>query len=209
MTQTETSKPLDYAPPPPLHQRRSYRQALFALVALFLVLILAPLVIRGVQHARLLYWQRQCMNATRSPETIVWSAGGNSAAKPHPAWSEFYALLSPPGSLQFSTVFLHGCDAGAGERLVVVDLHLNLLPNGIPSMSSRVIAPGTLTTRPRELSHVLYQGELHKLPKQIFAGQVDEQDRSHFTIDYVLDNGTRHTLDGWLLPDDSVVIEPR
>jgi hypothetical protein len=43
---------------------------------------------------------------------------------------------------------------------------------------------------------------------RIFSGQPDPKDESHFTIGYELD-GTPGVIDGWLLSDQTVVLEPR
>jgi hypothetical protein len=49
-----------------------------------------------------------------------------------------------------------------------------------------------------------------RLPAQatIFAGQPDPNDPTHFTIDYAF-NGQRNTIDGWVLNDGGVKLEPR
>jgi hypothetical protein len=43
---------------------------------------------------------------------------------------------------------------------------------------------------------------------RLFAGQPDPADESHFTIRYELD-GKPNIIDGWLMPDDTVKLEPR
>ena len=43
---------------------------------------------------------------------------------------------------------------------------------------------------------------------RIFSGQPDPKDESHFTIDYELD-GNPDVIDGWLLRDQTVVLQPR
>ena len=43
---------------------------------------------------------------------------------------------------------------------------------------------------------------------RIYAGQPDLNDESHFTIPYEID-GKTDVIDGWLMPDDSVKLEPR
>lgn len=70
-----------------------------------------------------------------------------------------------------------------------------------------VIAPGTLVRAP---SSTLFSGNFTsvKCDGRFFAGQPDPNDESHFTIDYEVD-GIRNTIDGWLLDDDTVKLEPR
>ena len=43
---------------------------------------------------------------------------------------------------------------------------------------------------------------------RFYAGQLDPNDPSHFTIDYEL-NGVRNVIDGWLTDDDFLRIRPR
>jgi hypothetical protein len=43
---------------------------------------------------------------------------------------------------------------------------------------------------------------------RIYAGQLDPEDASHFTIDYEA-RGRRHTIDGWLRDDETVLLEER
>jgi hypothetical protein len=45
-------------------------------------------------------------------------------------------------------------------------------------------------------------------PLKLFAGHIDPADESHFTIDFDT-GGTRRTIDGWLLPDDTVKLQLR
>ncbi len=51
-------------------------------------------------------------------------------------------------------------------------------------------------------------GTLPSEGSKLFAGQPDLADDSHFTIDYEVKD-QRGTIDGWLMPDNSVKIEPR
>jgi hypothetical protein len=43
---------------------------------------------------------------------------------------------------------------------------------------------------------------------KLLTGQADPTDESHFTIDYETPRG-RGTIDGWLMPDDTVKLELR
>jgi hypothetical protein len=45
-------------------------------------------------------------------------------------------------------------------------------------------------------------------PLKLYAGQPDPADESHFTIDYETPTG-RGTIDGWLMPDDTVKLQIR
>jgi hypothetical protein len=43
---------------------------------------------------------------------------------------------------------------------------------------------------------------------RFYAGQLDPNDPSHFTIDYAID-GQRNTIDGYLKDDNSIIFSPR
>ena len=45
-------------------------------------------------------------------------------------------------------------------------------------------------------------------PINLYAGQPDPNDKSHFTLAYTL-NGKPGTIDGWLNDDDTVKLEVR
>jgi hypothetical protein len=196
-----------------MHQRRQTRRMIFALVAVMLLLVLVPLGVRGAKHLQLLYWQGRALTTEMSADAVMWDAETAISPGAHPTWARFYELLSPPGGAQFATLFLHGRDAGAGQRLLVVDLHLSPQSSAemrYISVSARVIEPGTLTRRPRDRVHVLRATfHMNAPPVRIFAGQPDPVDPSHFTIVYITTDHAQHMLDGWLLADDTVVIERR
>ena len=122
------------------------------------------------------------------------------------------------------TVFMHGRRAtpGGPERLVRTGLSIHRtgrparLPGGIPTTASQLVAePYSLATagrtlRPLPPSHVAVAG-IAAVPLgdlRLYAGQPDPADESHFTIDYETPDG-RGTIDGWLMPDDTVKLEVR
>jgi hypothetical protein len=45
-------------------------------------------------------------------------------------------------------------------------------------------------------------------PLRLFAGQLDPNDASHFTIDYVIGD-QKGVIDGWLKEDGSVLLQKR
>jgi hypothetical protein len=156
-----------------------------------------------------------------------------SGVVPQP-WARFYALHSPPGFRSKATLFLHRRVRPDGaERLVAVDLFLvPSSPQSIAAAAVRVFEPGSLTRVPRTSSspnpsaNFSLIGGAHTVTSDVFytptvqpkatppmslrffAGQPDPADPSHFTIDYE-DPAGRHTLDGWLQNDDTVLLQPR
>ena len=141
-------------------------------------------------------------------------------------WHRFYCLFSPPGRRSAGTAFLHERRTSFGaRRLVAVEVVPDPSTLGAPwawheflGVSASVIRAGTLTSRPTELSNsrstVDLGGFSFSDPSKsgtylrIYAGQIDPEDASHFTIAYWL-QGNTGTIDGWLLDDDTVKLERR
>ena len=73
----------------------------------------------------------------------------------------------------------------------------------MPGRWTRPWPPLVITTFPTAELTEPPQGAL-----RVFAGQPDPADPSHFTIDYESDAG-RHTMDGWLQPNDKVTFKIR
>lgn len=235
-TTLPTSPQLDYAPPIPWRRKlRSRRWALRALIAVVLLGLVAaaPSLWR---RAQLVYWQRQCMSYTPAPEQLAFE---RDPARPQhiieefpsvkydlagtslepgtyftlPAWERFYELAG--GGLRSNgTLFVHRRTSPRGNtRLVAVDL-VRAYASGELITAARVFSLGGLYRPPRELTAATIAPNAVPLNRpdakivRVFVGTPDPSDPSHFTIDYELD-GQRHTLDGWLRDDDTVVIESR
>jgi len=127
-----------------------------------------------------------------------------------------------PWLARSTLVFLHRLRAaGSSERLVSVSLwppqFAGLATSFNPGhfsvqLSASVVSPANLGlgTRPTFSNRLGDFGE-RDLPTgtlRLFAGQPDPVDESHFTIRYELD-GKSNIIDGWLMPDDKVKLEPR
>src|SRR5262245_23180619 len=110
--------PLDYAPPIPWRRTRTARRIVLGTILLTTVLVAWRFAPRAWYQARLLYWQRQCMNYSTPSGQIVFSAK-DSVSLLAPEWSRFYGLLSPPGSPPNATIFLHEMRSPAGNRRLV------------------------------------------------------------------------------------------
>lgn len=227
---------LHYAPAPPryAHLRRRLLYLTTAAVLIASSYFWFPVL---KLRAQLLYWQHRCMTYTATPGAVVYDDLREaqspvpqpvSGVVPQP-WARFYALHSPPGFRSKATLFLHRRVRPDGtERLVAVDLFLvPSSPQSIAAAAVRVFEPGSLARLPRAssanfslisgahtvTSDVLYTPTVQPsatppMSLRFFAGQPDPTDPSHFTIDYEDPTG-RHTLDGWLQNDDTILLQPR
>ncbi len=209
-----SSTPLNYAPPPPLHQRRAFGRWL---LITFLLGIGAICVWWGPAiwtRLQLLYWQHRCMVYLPPNGQIAMAADSKGViSQSIPAeWTRFYSLLSPPGFSSDGTVFLHELKKHDGQRrLVVVDVViLDRKTDGVLPFA-RVIIPGDLTTLPKEKP---LSGATDRLtlvgPKRltIYAGSIDPGDSSRFIFRANV-QGKEIIYDGWLRDDDAVVINQR
>jgi hypothetical protein len=204
-----TPPTLEYAPLAPWHRRRGARRAM----------ILATLLLAGLsawrfapgawRHAQLLYWQDKCMNYTAPADQVVFSATDGSKLVPE-EWTRFYELLSPPGQFSMGTVFLHERIAPNGNRrLVGVDVS-SMADSSLQFtfLYPRAFVPGTAFSAPANCSHVS-GGWIHFFESdKYYAGQVDDSDKSHFTL-RLLRGQSETIIDGWLKDDDLVLLEAR
>ena len=213
---------LEYAPPLPVHHRRTFTRSLLAVLVLGLALAGPRWLPPAWRQVELLYWQHQCLTVTAPPDT---AAVERDAAAPSAGYAgdadfrRFYALLSPPGDRGAPVVFVHERRAPNGRpRLVVVQAYT--LDLGVAdgdaadaltlSFQARVFRPGGIGRRPTE---VLTRGSGAALvelirPTQIYAGQCDPTDASHFTFNCVLGDRS-FTVDGWLGDDETVALQVR
>jgi hypothetical protein len=157
------------------------------------------------------------------------SMGGapGAALLPTPVWDAYSATLSgivrpalPPVA---PIIFLHERTSPAGQRrLVVVQvgratgqpdnfIYFHPYVDGSASAAVSMSSPlgsTTLLVHPASGPRLL---EMFRTPTEttaLYAGQIDANDPSHFTIDYLLNN-RMETIDGWLNDDDTVSLLPR
>lgn len=124
---------LDYGPPLPWHKRRRVRRAAI-LLAFALLILSAPWWGAPIwRHAKVLYWQRQCMN-------YKMPAGGIPPGTVPKEWSEFYAAMEGRPLASGGTVFLGVLRCLDGkDRLVAVDHTAATVSRG--ALVYRVIRP--------------------------------------------------------------------
>ena len=193
---------LNYAPPPPMHFRRSFRRWVYLVVSLMLIVSGWWWIPPAWRRVELLYWQRQCLNYEPPVGQIVADSQSHLSVSPLP-WRRFYTLLSPPGFNSAGTVFLHEMKRSDGARRLVA-VELTKYPDGI-ELDFRVFFPGNALRSPAEIINswagsTIFPG---KFNYKAIAGQLDPADRSHFTFELILD-GERQIENGWLTQYDTV-----
>jgi hypothetical protein len=99
-------------------------------------------------------------------------------------------------------------------RLVAIEPAQIARTSGVPDaglwFDYHVIAPGGAWSRPRLLRNEAwyYPGAWRSM--KLYPAQIDPQDPSHFTMRFELgQRGTSGMVDGWLRPDDSLLLEIR
>jgi hypothetical protein len=218
---TQPSPQLDYAPPPPAHQRRSFRRWLVYGIVALIVLSGWYWVPRVVWRFEMRYYYGQCLAHT-APATLVAVEPDPEKAKALVAQGTHLTggfgaaiyVVDDLAGMRFGfgqCVFLHGrrTPSGGDERLVLVEI---MQMNNVPQLYARPIRLDWMSNPiiPSANFHALPPGPSHPLPDvpRLYAGQPDPNDPSHFTIKYEYSDRSG-ILDGWLKDDDQIVIEPR
>jgi hypothetical protein len=226
--------PIYYASPIPWYRGRQMQIMTIRLLIAGAIACSAAWAYRLVEQIAFLLEQRQWMQYTMPADKIVLAAGP-SAAGPlagAPGYHGFNLggqLLAPvvacdtPRDLQLQSfesqcplVFLHHLRVpGHHERLVsvIVAQSLSITPGYECNLLAYAQIPANLRpgAQPMFCSSSTASGERKLSAVQslrLFAGQPDVADESHFTIRYEID-GKSNTIDGWMMPDDSIRLEPR
>lgn len=206
------SEPLEYAPPTPW-RRKLWRRvgiALLVISTLVIVLRLGPI---AWHRAEVLHWQKACLNYQAPADQVVFKLAPPQAITPA-EWTEFYRRVSPAGSNAQAVLFLHERISRAGnKRLVAIEMDTRARGGRFTADTAilwpRVFTPATPFSMPGQPPS---SGEFESLPIDldcvIYAGQPDPQDTSHFTI-RIVSGGMERILDGWLLDNDRIKVEPR
>jgi hypothetical protein len=208
---------LDYAQASAWRRRKGIRRVVLITTGLVVLLLSLRWLAPAWDHARLLHFQGQCLAYHLPADRVVSGSADQDVCAP--CWREFYALFSPPGRKVQGTVFLHEMRRPDGERRLVA-LEASNVNNGWHdrlggriAFEYHVFAPASpwrratlLANAPLNLSIPYQDGAGVHL--QVLAGQPDPADAAHFTLK--VRNGPRSiTFDGWLGPDDTLLLEPR
>src|SRR4051794_34337155 len=103
----ETTVQLDYANPPRWHRRRWFRRVMLGILLIALSAAAWRWGPEKWERAKLLYWQRQCMNYTAPADQIAYDQepGGTSTllkvGSRYTAWNEAF-WLGPQGLARFT-----------------------------------------------------------------------------------------------------------
>jgi hypothetical protein len=214
--------PLDYVPAPRWYGRRAWRRMVIVVVLLggtAAALRWGPALWLTM---RLLYWQRQALNYTASPDQIVYEEQPQSAKKllagtggyaPFTTYSnsntmaafvpvcqsKLSGVLFRPGPLLGPTLFLHELKTPDGRS------HLVLVEYQVGSNATRfncrieIIRPATplkpAATAPNSTAMLFTPAGSQDPQVRVYAGQPDPADPSHFTIRYEM-WGQSDILDG-------------
>jgi hypothetical protein len=209
----ENERPqLDYAPPTPWLRRRSSRWIAglcFFLIALGFALRWENQIVNRVR-ANLAF--AQCMKYSKAADHVAYgeTPGVQTITKAEP-WTMFYSRWSENYLMSDGTLFLHErhTPSAGSRRLVAVDIVGQFASAGL-SVEARVFEPpmSLAPARMKSTSTILLDLGENPIPFQVFSGQPDPNDQSHFTIDVHV-AGCVIVFDGWLKDDDRVVIEAR
>jgi hypothetical protein len=228
--------PLPYAQPLPWYRGPRARAMVVRMVIVGAILCGVLWAFRLAQQIDFLFVQRHLMRYTMPADRIVLAAGTPDAQQllGTPGYHRLaggildtsgllhVAAHNPPKDVPLfwspneTYVFLHARRSpGRHERLlsVVVGLQRPFEPGLGYDLTALAQAPGNLIlgSRPTPCSQFGSSGGANirfTNSLRIFAGQPDPNDESHFTIRYELD-GKSNVIDGWLMSDDSVKLQPR
>ncbi len=180
MSTTATAAPLEYAPGAPVRRRRRVRR-------IVLLLLLVGVGLAGWRwwpaardHAKLLYWQRECMNFQFAPDVVLYEQDPTKAAvllrQQNPEYSPlpFYgfklplvthAVYAPRALREFaarsswvcagpgnrSIAFCHERRTPAGKRRLVI-VYTQPWSDGGPLWEWELYEPAGVITKPKLLS---------------------------------------------------------
>jgi hypothetical protein len=138
-------------------------------------------------------------------------------------WSRFTQLVSlknpRPGQAFGAVLFLHERSTPSGQRRLVCIRHFpethSFTPQFIDeyNIEQAVFTPGTWASSPSQALFPTVINVISSFPDRppnvrIYAGQIDPNDDSRFTIRYEM-WGQTDILDGRLMENDQVVLTPR
>lgn len=214
----ERPQQLDYASP---SRRKVKRRVVMAVAALALLAGGWKYGPGAWDHARLLYYQGKCLEYGGAADEVVYEDDGRTVIRSRYSadLAKYNGVRSPPGAKQGALLFMHEMRTAEGERrLVTVEASLRMGIFSAPRIeyerSAMKLADLYSQRRGNTLVTTSCSSERPSLddgkvyPLKIFAGQIDPQDPSHFTIRFEI-GGMQGVLDGWLESDGHIRLEER
>ncbi len=226
---------LKYAPPAHWHERPAVRKTVRAVFVVGVVAIAALLLWATGRRMFMLHYQKQAMTFVAPPEQIAFTNDPTEAARLLQSGGSYIAGTNGSGTAMFSIpalrrlaeienehhvnghAFSHVRQAdGGSERLVKVSMPY-LQTSGSPALTLEprlrpIFTPTGVNERLRAIDlsgSDSLRVDLHPADRfRLFVGQPDLKDAAHFTFAYEL-NAETGTIDGWLMNDDTVKLEPR
>jgi hypothetical protein len=187
------------------------RRLVFVAISLTLVLSAVLWWPAIARHARLLYWQRQCLSHAVPADSVVLKIDDlkDVTSRSSSQWDAFYAAMSPPGKKTSPTVFVGSLAKQDGSpRIVALDLfeQTAALPNQRTFLiRTSVIAPGLLS-EPKVVVQT-NAAQLSARSVEVHAGHVRSTTQLPcVSFDAVLD-GTRYTYEIAFTDDNEVAVD--
>jgi hypothetical protein len=222
VTDHATSSPpakLTYAPPPPWYRGRTSRRIATGIGLLALAAVIALWAPTWILFLELKYYGNQCLKYAASPSAKVhetkgpWPRSDGRSTTTISLRAECFVRFAKVARVpvQGSTAFLHERQTPSGNRRLVAIhavTHAGLRNDSI-LFEARIFYITSVFKLPHEVHNQFIAPFMWGSDSEaIFAGQVDPNDQSHFTI--LTEDSTGETvLDCWLMDDDTVKIEPR
>jgi hypothetical protein len=208
----DAAKPLNYAPKPTAtHRARRW------IIRVPLILIVCAIALywipAGIDGLRQFYWQRQCLTFTQPPAHIVWEVNGGMPVHQE-SCAPVINFMNVPALPSNAIIFSHELRSPDGSRWLLI-LSVTQSSRTAQFGNFQIYGEvGNLSIPPSRLCGNVYTVppdtavHLKRSHWKFFAGQPDPANLSHFTFAYDLD-GQRHTCDGWLKNDATLVISQR
>ncbi len=204
------SRTMEYARSAAWYRRSRYRRLGAGILAAVTVCWLVHFSHQCIEHWRYLRLQNDCMEFLAPPTSYLWDFQTIAHINTPPLVSiQLSSPLEPGAETMSSHRFRR---PGGPWRLVSIHCYFTASDLGTPGLAleGRAWIPATwgIYSRAKPASQqqpVALYVSVHRL----FALQPDPTDESHFTIRYQFLSGDSGTIDGWLMPDDTVKIEPR
>lgn len=203
---------VDYAPHPkvPWHKHPGLIRWTLRLLILLPLLWLTIHAAMGWHRTALLH---RCADYLARPDSlIIYSPTANTTSLA--AVPECWADVSQQLGLRSNgdgPIFLHGRTSLTGKyRLICVEVLQPFGGNHFEDITLQTLVLPTegFMSAPTVIGSGSMKFPVGDGPLQIYAGQPDASDPSHFTI--TIKTGAKESLlDGWLRDDDKVVIEER